>query len=207
VLVINSGSAVDVSVVEPYADAVLLAWYPGQEGGNALADILFGKISPSGKLPVTFYRSLNDLPSYTNYSMKGRTYRYFKGEVQYPFGFGLSYTHFDYAWMEKPVIIKDSLKFSIRVKNSGKFDGDEVVQAYVHYPTGDDLPVQELKTFRRMPLKMNQETTFKFSIPLSDLRKWDAARHAWRFYPGEYKIVLGSNSMDARLSAPIKIGK
>ncbi len=207
VLVINSGSAVDVSAVEPYADAVLLAWYPGQEGGNAMADILFGKVSPSGKLPVTFYRSLNDLPSYTDYSMKGRTYRYFKGEVQYPFGFGLSYTHFDYAWLEKPVMINDSLRFSIRVRNSGKFDGDEVVQAYVHYPSGDDLPIQELKAFRRMPLRMNQETTVKFSIPLSDLQKWDSARHTWKSYPGEYRIVLGSNSMDARLSAPVKLGR
>ena len=92
VLVITAGSDVDVSAVEPYADAIIFAWYPGEQGGNALADLLFGKVSPSGHLPLTFYRSINDVPDYENYHMKGRTYRYFNGPVQYPFGFGLSYT-------------------------------------------------------------------------------------------------------------------
>ena len=94
VAVITAGSAVDVSSIEPYVDAIIYAWYPGEQGGNALADILFGKVTPSGKLPVTFYTSFGDLPGYGNYAMKGRTYRYFDGNVQYPFGYGLSYTSF-----------------------------------------------------------------------------------------------------------------
>src|SRR6202007_2364747 len=98
VLVINAGSAIDVAAVAPYADAIILAWYPGEQGGNALADILFGKVSPSGHLPVTFYGSLYDVPPYKDYSMRGRPYRYHEGPVQYPFGYGLSYTSFSYAW-------------------------------------------------------------------------------------------------------------
>src|SRR6476469_4459053 len=92
IAVITAGSAVDVAAIAPYADAIVYAWYPGEQGGTALADILFGKVSPSGRLPVTFYSSINDLPAYDSYSMQGRTYRYFNGKVQYPFGYGLSYT-------------------------------------------------------------------------------------------------------------------
>ncbi len=92
IAVVTAGSAVDISAIEPYADAIILAWYPGEQGGNALADILFGSVSPAGRLPVTFYQSFADVPAYDNYAMKGRTYRYFNGKVQYPFGYGLSYT-------------------------------------------------------------------------------------------------------------------
>jgi beta-glucosidase len=93
IAVITAGSDVDIEAIAPYADAVILAWYPGEQGGNALADILFGDVSPSGHLPVTFYKSLSNLPDYKDYNMKGRTYRYYNGPVQYPFGFGMSYTH------------------------------------------------------------------------------------------------------------------
>src|SRR5204863_256120 len=102
IAVITSGSAVDIAAIAPYADAVMLAWYPGEQGGNALADVLFGDVSPSGHLPLTFYRSVNDLPAYNNYSMQGRTYRYFNGPEQYPFGLGLSYSTFAYQWQQRP---------------------------------------------------------------------------------------------------------
>ena len=102
VAVITAGSDLDLSSIEPYVDAIIYAWYPGQQGGNALADILFGKVSPSGKLPVTFYKSFDELPAYDNYAMQGRTYRYFTKPVEFPFGFGLSYTHFDYSWHKEP---------------------------------------------------------------------------------------------------------
>ena len=128
ILVINSGSAVDISEISSYADAIILAWYPGEEGGNALADILFGKVSPSGHLPVTFYTVIDELPAYNNYAMKGRTYRYFNGKVEYPFGFGMSYTKFDYTWINKPSVAKDSILFSIKIKNAGNYDGDAVAQ-------------------------------------------------------------------------------
>src|ERR1700761_7962839 len=102
IAVITAGSDIDISAIEPYADAIVFAWYPGEQGGNAFADLLFGKISPSGHLPVTFYKSIKDVPDYSDYSMKGRTYRYFNGPVQYPFGFGLSYTSFEYQAEKSP---------------------------------------------------------------------------------------------------------
>ncbi len=205
ILVINSGSAVDVSSVAPYVDAIILAWYPGEEGGNALADILFGKVSPSGRLPVTFYHSLNDLPSYKDYAMKGRTYRYFTGKVQYPFGFGLSYTKFDYSWVSKPIAKNDSISFSIRIKNTGSFDGDEVAQVYVEYPDMPAMPVKELKAFKRLSLRINETGEVSFSIPLSELKKWDLKTNDWRLYKGRYKIIIGSNSLDGRLNSELEL--
>jgi beta-glucosidase len=143
IAVVTGGSAVDLSAIDSYADAIILSWYPGEQGGNALADILFGDVSPSGHLPVTFYKSFDDLPSYDSYALKGRTYRYFSGDVQYPFGFGLSYTNFKYEWNKTPASpkkITDTLSFSINVKNTGNYNGDEVVQVYLKYPTAERMP-------------------------------------------------------------------
>lgn len=207
IAVINAGSAVDVSAIAEYADAVIIAWYPGEEGGNALADILFGKISPSGHLPVTFYNSFSDLPAYADYSMSGRTYRYFKGKVQYPFGFGMSYTRFDYAWEKKPVLMHDSLYFSVKVKNSGDYDGDEVIQAYVQYPEQPGMPVKELKGFRRLSLKINEEGRADFVIPITELQKWDLENRRWKLYAGSYHIVIGNHALDEKLTAAMNLGK
>ena len=205
VVVINAGSAVDVSAIADYADAILLAWYPGQEGGNALADILFGKVSPSGHLPVTFYQSFNDLPSYRDYSMKGRTYRYFKGKVQYPFGFGMSYSSFDYSWINKPAVVKDSIVFSVKIKNTGSYDADEVMQVYVHYPDAADMPVKELKAFKRLSLNKGDESIAAFSIPLTELQKWNMQKNEWELSKANYTIVAGSNSADERLTSVISL--
>ncbi|HMH23322.1 MAG TPA: glycoside hydrolase family 3 N-terminal domain-containing protein [Puia sp.] len=209
IAVVTAGSAVDISAIEPYADAIILVWYPGEQGGNALADILFGKVSPSGHLPVTFYRSLGDLPSYRDYGMKGRTYRYYTGPVQYPFGYGLSYTTFGYTW-EKPLkktayAAKDTLSFSIVVHNSGAMDGDDVVQAYIQYPSLERMPVEELKAFRRVNLSHNGTKEIGFSIPLNELQKWDLSKNRWNLYAGVYKIVLGSDSRDEKLSAAFTV--
>lgn len=203
VAVINAGSAVDISAIADYADAIILAWYPGEEGGNALADILFGKVSPSGHLPVTFYTSFNDLPAYENYAMKGRTYRYFSGKVQYPFGFGLSYSNFNYEWLSKPSLRKDSILFSIKINNTGDYDADEVAQAYIHYPAADDMPVKELKAFKRVSIKSKKSAAVSFSIPFAELQKWDDATHAWKLFDGNYSLVIGSNANDERLSAAL----
>jgi beta-glucosidase len=202
ILVITAGSAVDLSTVEPYADAILLAWYPGEQGGNALADIIFGKVSPSGHLPVTFYRSLADLPDYKDYGMKGRTYRYYNGPVQYPFGYGLSYASFDYTWQSQPKKIytaKDSIAFSVTVTNKGDMNADEVVQAYIEYPTGERMPLKELKAFRRISISAHDSRPLSLSIPVSELQKWDLATGKWKLYKGEYKLVLGSHSRDEKL--------
>jgi beta-glucosidase len=203
IAVITAGSDVDVSAIEPYADAIVFAWYPGEQGGNAFADLLFGKVSPSGHLPVTFYRSISDLPDYSNYSMKGRTYRYYNGPVQYPFGFGLSYTSFEYQTQTTPAKQykeNDVITIGLKVKNTGKMDGDEVVQAYIEYPQLDRMPIKELKGFKRVSVAKGGEQMVSISIPVKELQKWDMKTHAWKIYPENYKLVLGSNSQDARLS-------
>jgi beta-glucosidase len=205
IAVINAGSAVDISAIADYADAIILAWYPGEEGGNALADILFGKVSPSGHLPVTFYNSFNDLPSYSDYSMNERTYRYFKGKVQYPFGFGMSYTSFGYAWVKQPSVNKGAISFSVKIKNTGSYEGDEIAQAYVYYPQLPGMPVKELKAFKRVSLNKNTEGTIDFSIPLSELQKWDEQKKKWLLYNGNYRFVIGSNANDEKLSADLKL--
>jgi beta-glucosidase len=208
IAVITAGSDVDVSAIEPYADAIVFAWYPGEQGGNAFADLLFGKVSPSGHLPITFYKSINEVPNYDDYSMKNRTYRYFSGPVQYPFGFGLSYTSFEYQSQitpSKQYKLKDTVTATIRVKNTGKVDGDEVVQAYIQYPNIDRMPVKELKGFKRVSVTQGNEQLVTIKIPVSDLQKWDMQKHNWKLYPGEYKLFLGSNSQDEKLKYSFSI--
>ncbi|MGZ4000973.1 MAG: glycoside hydrolase family 3 C-terminal domain-containing protein, partial [Mucilaginibacter sp.] len=202
IAVITAGSDIDVSAIEPYADAIVFAWYPGEQGGNAFADLLFGKVSPSGHLPVTFYKSINDVPDYQDYSMKNRTYRYFGGAAQYPFGFGLSYTTFDYQTQTAPAKqykLKDTVTVTLQVKNTGKMDGDEVVQAYIQYPNVDRMPIKELKAFKRITVTKGGERAVTIKVPLSDLQKWDMQKHGWKLYPGDYTLVLGSNSQDEKL--------
>jgi beta-glucosidase len=208
IAVITAGSAVDISSIEPYADAIILAWYPGEQGGNALADIVFGKVSPAGRLPVTFYQSFSDLPAYDGYSMKGRTYRYFTGKAQFPFGFGLSYTSFDYAWVRRPAgvdVKKDALVFSVSIKNTGGMDGDEVAQVYVQYPQTERMPVKELKGFKRVSVAKGGEKVIEFEVPMSELKKWDLKQKKWVLYPGNYTIQIGSSSQDIKLNSVIKV--
>jgi beta-glucosidase len=202
IAVVTAGSDVDISAIEPYADAIVFGWYPGEQGGNAFADLLFGKISPSGHLPLTFYKSIKDVPDYSDYSMKSRTYRYFDGPVQYPFGFGLSYTSFDYRAEKNPAkkyTAKDTVNVTVKVKNTGKMDGDEVVQAYIQYPQVDRMPVKELKGFKRVSVSKGSEQSVTIKIPVQDLQKWDLKTHRWKIYPGSYKLVLGSSSQDSKL--------
>jgi hypothetical protein len=137
--------------------------------------------------------------------MAGRTYRYFTGKVQYPFGFGMSYTNFAYEWAKQPVIINDNIEFSLKVKNTGNFDGDEVVQVYIQYPPLPGMPVKELKSFKRLPVNKNGEAQAAFSIPLTELQKWDLQKHGWQLYNGNYKIIVGGNSADEKLSAPVPV--
>jgi beta-glucosidase len=208
IVVVTAGSAIDIAAIEPYADAIILAWYPGEQGGNALADILFGKVSPAGRLPVTFYKSLADLPAYDSYASKGRTYRYFNGPVQFPFGFGLSYTSFAYSWLKQPAPIntlKDTLVFSIAVKNTGGMDGDEVSQVYIQYPGVERMPLKELKGFKRVNIQKGKEQAVQFSIPVAELQKWDLEKKGWKLYPGDYKILIGSSSESIQLTAPLKV--
>lgn len=208
IAVVTAGSAVDLTSIEPYVDAIVLAWYPGEQGGNALADILFGNISPAGRLPVTFYKSFEDIPSYDSYAMKGRTYRYFDGKAQYPFGFGLSYTSFAYNWQQQPGKInslKDTLSFSATIKNTGLMDGDEVMQVYISYPPVERMPVKELKAFKRISVQKGTEQLVQFRIPMAELQKWDIRQNRWMLYPGNYTISIGSSSQDIKLSAALNV--
>jgi beta-glucosidase len=210
IAVITAGSDVDVSAIEPYVDAVIFAWYPGEQGGNALADLIFGDVSPSGHLPLTFYKDMSNLPDYQDYNMKGRTYRYYDGPVQYPFGFGLSYTSFAYTLDSKPKLLykkADTLSVTVNVKNTGKMNGDEVVQAYIEYPKIERMPIKELKSFKRISLAKDTEGSVTLKIPIQDLQKWDMVTHQWKIYPGNYKLILGSNSADEKASVDFKIAK
>jgi len=198
IVVLTAGSALDVAAIEPFADAIIYAWYPGEQGGNALADILFGKVSPSGRLPVTFYNSLSDLPAYDNYAMAGRTYRYYKGKVQYPFGFGLSYTTFKYTWQQAPLVSylspKDTIRFSVNVANTGKMNAAELVQVYIGYPDMERMPIKELKSFKKLMINSGQSNRASFAIPVSELQKWDAISKEWKLFPGKYSIIIGENA-------------
>ncbi|UII20879.1 glycoside hydrolase family 3 N-terminal domain-containing protein [Fulvivirga ligni] len=208
ITVITAGSAVDVSAIEPYSDAIIMAWYSGEQGGNALADIIFGKTSPSGKLPITFYKSFDDLPSYSNYEMQGRTYRYYQGQVQYPFGFGLSYGNFTYQWTTEPKekYKKDELvEISVTVKNASNYTAKEVVQAYIKYPQIERMPIKELKAYSKVEVQANGQQTVSLKIPVSELRKWDLKKKQWKIYPGIYTIILGSDSKDDKLMASFRI--
>jgi beta-glucosidase len=167
ILVLLNGSAIAINWENQSIPAILEAWYPGQAGGEAIADVLFGDYNPAGRLPVTFYKSLKDLPPFEDYNMANRTYRYFKGEPLYSFGYGLSYTTFAYSKfkIKKNVSIGDTLKITVNVKNTGKLAGDEVVQLYLSnsdslYPT----PIRTLKAFQRVHLLPGEIKTLSFLL-------------------------------------------
>ncbi len=205
VVVITAGSAIELKEVEKIADAVLLAWYPGEQGGNAVADILFGKTNPAGRLPVTFYQANDDLPAFDDYSMKGRTYRYFSGKVQHPFGFGLSYTSFDYSGL---VVSSASSGYSFQfaIRNTGKLSGDEVPQLYVRrVNAGTGEPIKQLKDFKRVTIATGTTVKVKFELMHSDFEYYDVPSGKWVIYPGEYDIMIGGSSEDIRLVHGIKI--
>ena len=167
VLVLMNGSALAVNWANDNIPAILEAWYPGEFGGKAIADVLFGDYNPSGRLPVTFYKSVNDLPDFKSYDMKNRTYRYFKGEPLYPFGHGLSYTNFTYSNVSIPesIAINKNIPITVEVTNSGDFDGDEVVQLYLKQDKKyEDAPIRSLVGFKRVHLKKGETKTVSFLV-------------------------------------------
>ncbi|WP_345952899.1 glycoside hydrolase family 3 C-terminal domain-containing protein [Mucilaginibacter sp. PAMB04168] len=172
ILVLLNGSAVAINWEKENLSAIIESWYGGQAAGTAIADVLFGDYNPAGRLPVTFYKSENDLPHFHDYSMKGRTYRYFTGEVLYPFGYGLSYTRFRYSQPTVPgsILTGKSVRVSARVTNTGKVAGDEVVQLYVrHLADGVRKPLIALKGFKRIHLKAGETKVVPFMLKPDDL--------------------------------------
>ncbi|WP_163717812.1 glycoside hydrolase family 3 N-terminal domain-containing protein [Mangrovibacterium lignilyticum] len=208
ITVVTGGSAVDLSEIQANSDAVIFSWYPGEQGGNALADIVFGQVAPSGRLPITFYKSFDQLPDYESYDMQGRTYRYFDGEVQYPFAYGLSYVTFDYTWKQAPAKkykTGDKISLSVTVKNTGEMDAKEVVPVFISYPSADRMPVKELKQFTKKEITAGGEQTISFEIPVWDLAKWDESCGDWKVFPGDYEVMVGGDAKTAKLSAKFQI--
>lgn len=178
-IVVNmSGSVMSFEWESEHADAILQAWYGGQSAGDAIVDVLFGDYNPAGRMPLTTYRSDADLPEFTDYSMKNRTYRYFKGEPRYPFGYGLSYTSFAYSGLTLPAQAETgrAVEVSAVVKNTGRRDGDEVVQLYLTHSCGDSIqaPICALKGFRRVHLKAGEERKVSFRLLPEDLALTDS---------------------------------
>jgi len=200
-----SGSAIAMSWADKNVNAILQAWYPGQAGGTAVADVLLGNYNPSGRLPLTFYAATSDLPDFKDYAMAGRTYRYFKGTPVYPFGHGLSYTQFSYA---KLGVTADAsgLTVSVEVKNSGKRDGDEVVQLYLTPPAASHpRELRALCGFRRVHLKAGETQMLTIAVPATALRRWSEDKKDYTIPSGDWLLNAGASSADLRQKAIIKL--
>jgi beta-glucosidase len=210
ILVLTTGSAVGLRWAKEHLPGIVVAWYPGQQGGNAVADVLFGDANPAGRLPVTFYESVTDLPPFADYGMEGRTYRYFRGEPVYPFGFGLSYTRFEYSGLRisRPVTrTADRLDVTVAVRNSGARAGDEVVQLYVRRAGAvSPAAIRTLRGFERVRLAAGEQKQVRFTLlPERDLAAYDESRKAYRAAPGEYEIEIGASSADIRLRERVTV--
>lgn len=198
IAIITGGSPMNLSEVHELADAVLMVWYPGQEGGNAVADIIFGKTSPSGRLPITFPKSLDQLPPYEDYSMKGRTYRYMKQEPMYPFGFGLSFTKFEYAAIKVSAATvslkkKESVEVEVTVTNSGTVEGEEVVQLYItDVETSVEAPLYTLQGIKRVNLKPGVSSVVNFTVT-PEMMELVNAKGERVLEAGKFKISVGGS--------------
>jgi beta-glucosidase len=167
ILVMLNGSPLSVNWANENVNAILEGWYPGEEGGNAIADVILGNYNPAGRLPVTFYASVNDLPPFEDYSMKGRTYRYFNGTPLYEFGYGLSYTDFKYSDLRVPKKVKtnENIKVTVGVMNIGTMDGDEVIELYVKILDAKvPVPNYALQGFKRIFLNIGEKKSVEFEL-------------------------------------------
>ena len=208
VLVLINGSALSINWAAEHVDAIIEAWYPGEEGGTAIAEIIFGDHNPSGRLPVTFYKSMSDLPDFRDYSMKGRTYRYFKGEPLYPFGYGLSYTSFVYTDLKlsaSPLKSGKSINLKVTVKNTGDRLGDEVVQLYLSdLKASVPVPTRQLVGFQRVCLMpgVNEEVSFTIT---SDQMKIVNERGERVLEPGAFRVEIGGWAGKPKLTAEFEV--
>ncbi|MBQ8453536.1 MAG: glycoside hydrolase family 3 C-terminal domain-containing protein [Prevotella sp.] len=199
IFVCCSGSAIALLPETESCDAIVQAWYAGQEGGTAVADVLFGNYNPSGKLPVTFYKSTSQLPDYEDYSMRGRTYRYFDDPL-FAFGFGLSYTSFETgkAGIEGS---NGDFTLNIPVSNTGRRDGTETVQVYIRNTSDPDGPLKSLRGFQRISVKAGQTATAQVRLTRKSFEFFDVTTNTMRTKPGTYEILYGSSSLDADLKS------
>ncbi len=210
VLVLTGGSALAVDWAQAKLPAILMAWYPGQRGGNAVAEVLFGAVNPSGRLPVTFYKADENLPDFEDYRMANRTYRYFEGQPLYPFGHGLSYARFAYSGLkldQSGIAADGCLVATVTVRNVGKREGDEIVQLYLK-PLDPARPraLKELRGIERVSLKAGESRQVSFTIqPARDLYIYDEAKKAYAVDPGRFEVQIGASSADIRARAPFTV--
>ena len=193
-----------------HVPGILVAWYPGQRGGSAVADVLFGDANPSGRLPVTFYKADEKLPAFDDYAMAGRTYRYFGGEPLYPFGHGLSYTRFGYSGLRLDrgrAGAGDPVKVAVTVKNEGARAGDEVVQlSLAPQQPAQPRALKELRGFQRVHLQPGESRELEFTlVPERDLRRYDPQAGAYVVDPGRYEVQVGASSADVRQRATLQV--
>ena len=201
-----SGCAVAFPWAADNVNAILQAWYPGQAGGTAVADVVLGHYNPAGRLPVTFYRASTDLPDFSDYRMAGRTYRYFSGQPLYPFGHGLSYTRFDYTQLATSEIGDQGVTITVDVTNSGERDGDEVVQLYAVPP--DAASRGERRTlcgFDRIHLKAGETHRVTIEVPATALRRWNDTAHRYERPTGEWTFSVGASSEDLRQTVKVTL--
>lgn len=212
IVVLINGSAVTMKNWKDKVQAIVEAWYPGEDGGNAIADVLFGDYNPGGKLPITFPQSVGQVPLYYNHKPTGRGYDYvdLSGKPLFPFGFGLSYTQFEYSnlQIEPPKMRSDGqVKISFDIKNVGTMAGDEVAQLYIHDPVASVArPVKELRGFQRVHLNPGEKITITFQLNKDDLSLWDANMN-WVLEPGQFDVHIGSSSEDIRLKGSFEVTK
>lgn len=202
ILVNCSGSPIGLEPETQKCEAILQAWYPGQQGGKAVAEVLFGDYNPAGKLPVTFYRNVSQLPDFEDYNMTGRTYRYMQDVPLFPFGYGLSYTTFGYG---KTVLDKNeltagqSLKLTVPVTNTGKRNGEEVVQVYLRKQGDAEGPIKTLRAFKRVSIPAGKTVNVEFDLKDKELEWWDDQSNTVRVCPGNYDIMVGGSSKEEDL--------
>jgi beta-glucosidase len=197
VVVLMNGSALGVNWASEHANAIVDAWYSGEEGGSAVADTLSGKNNPAGRLPVTFYKDVSQLPNFEDYTMKGRTYRYFTGKPLYPFGYGLSYSTFAYSGLNLPSTVKagEPVKAEVTVANTGQVAGDEVVQLYLSFPKVKGAPIKALRGFKRVHLEPGSSQKVEFELKDRDLGMVTELGDPI-IAAGDYKVRVGGGQPD-----------
>ena len=206
VLVLANGSALAVNWAQEHVNAILESWYAGEEGGAAVAETLSGKNNPAGRLPVTFYTGIDQLPPFEDYAMKGRTYRYFEGKALYPFGYGLSYTTFSYSGLtlpKKTIKVGEPLTAEVTITNTGKREGDEVAQLYLSFPNVAGAPIRALRGFKRVHLKPGESQEVRFLLKERDLSMVTAGGEPI-IAGGQYSLSVGGGQPNT--DAPVVAG-
>jgi beta-glucosidase len=210
IVVLVSGGPMAIQWIDGHVPAILEAWYPGEQGGSAIADILFGKVNPSGRLPLTFYRSTEQLPPMSDYEVShGRTYEYLQGSPLYPFGHGLSFTTFAYSNLrldKRTAKLGDAIHAKIDITNRGAVDGDEVVQLYFHEDTFlPNRPIRKLGAFQRVTIPRGGTTTLSLDLPVEAMKIYSEERKEFILVPGTVRVEVGASSADIRLTTTVSL--